>query len=207
MIVQNAVDNIVTITLNRPEKANALTESMLESLVAALDGVADSPACAVILTGAGRVFSAGADLDEARAGLVALPIWDRLAARLATMPCLTIAAINGAMAGGAFGLALGCDIRICVPEARFFYPVMRLGIQPPQADPRRLAALIGVSRAKMLLMAGAVLDAAEARDWGLVDRIIPAPRLYAAAAELAADAQGATPEHVMMLKAMLGAAA
>jgi enoyl-CoA hydratase/carnithine racemase len=204
MIVQKSVDNIVTLTINRPEKANALTSAMLSDLVAALDGIANSPVRAVILTGAGRVFSAGADLDEARAGLTVSDIWDRLSARMATMPCLTIAAINGVLAGGAFGAVLACDLRLAVPEARFFYPVMKLGLLPPKSDPRRLTALVGPARAKMILMAGATIDATEARDWGLIDRIVPGDGLMAQARALAADACAADADHLMAIKAMIG---
>ena len=204
MIVQKSVDKIVTLAIHRPEKANSLTGAMLADLVAALDKAADSPARAVILTGTGKVFSAGADLDEARAGLVGSDLWDRLSARMATMPCLTIASINGTLAGGAFGVALACDLRLAVPEARFFYPVMKLGFLPPTGDPRRLAALVGPSRAKMILMAGATIDAAEARDWGLVDRIVPPGQLIPAAEALAADALTASPDHLMAIKASIG---
>lgn len=203
MIVQNSVDKIVTLTINRPNKANALTESMLVSLIEALDAAADSPTRAVIVTGNGRTFSAGADLDEARAGLVQSDLWNRLSARMATMPCLTIAAINGTIAGGAFGMMLASDIRIAVPSAQFFYPVMRLGFLPPESDPRRLAALIGVGRAKMILMAGARISADEARNWGLVDQVVQPERLIPVAQGLATDVLSASPEHVMAIKSMI----
>lgn len=102
--------------IDRPEKANSLTGEMLRQLTAALDEMATQKCGAVILTGAGRVFSAGADLDEARAGLATSPEWERLSQRMASMPCLTIAALNGTLAGGAFGMVLACDLRIAVPK-------------------------------------------------------------------------------------------
>ena len=136
---------------------------MLEDLDAAF---AATTAQAVILTGAGKVFSAGADLDEARAGLATDPVWDRLSARIAGLPCLTIAALNGTLAGGAMGMVLACDLRLAVPAAKFFYPVMKLGYLPQPADPARLVALVGPARAKLILMAGLKVEAPEALAWG-----------------------------------------
>ena len=194
-----------TLTIDRQEKANSLTEAMLRDLTGHLDDLAGRDDIrAVILTGAGRVFSAGADLDEAKAGLAKSPEWERLSARVATMPCLTIAALNGTLAGGAFGMVLACDLRIAVPEARFFYPVMKLGFLPQPSDPRRLTQLIGVARAKMILMAGARIEAREALAWGLVERLVPAQGLMAAAQELAGDCLAADGGHVMAIKAMIG---
>ena len=93
-----------TLTLNRPDKANSLTAEMLERLAGlAEEGARDPELRALVLTGAGaRVFSAGADLEEARAGLATSPLWERVSAAVAALPCLTIAALNGTLAGGAF---------------------------------------------------------------------------------------------------------
>ncbi|MDO5657324.1 MAG: enoyl-CoA hydratase/isomerase family protein [Paracoccus sp. (in: a-proteobacteria)] len=196
-------EKLSVISINRPDKANSLTGEMLEALTQALDDIAALPCRAVVLTAHGKVFSAGADLDEARAGLATSPLWERLSARVATMPCLTIAALNGTLAGGAFGMVLACDLRIAVPEARFFYPVMRLGFLPQPSDPRRLAALIGPSRAKMILMAGQKIDAVEALSWGLVDRLSTPEALMDDAAALAEAACAAAPEHVMGIKGLI----
>ncbi|MDZ4140258.1 MAG: enoyl-CoA hydratase/isomerase family protein, partial [Erythrobacter sp.] len=149
-----------TITLNRPDKANSLTKAMLEDLDTLMVRAGTEGARAVILTGAGRVFSAGADLDEARTGLATDPVWERLSTRIAALPCLTIAALNGTLAGGAMGMVLACDLRIAVAKAMLFYPVMRLGFLPQPSDPARMAALIGPARAAMILMAGAKVTAA-----------------------------------------------
>ena len=203
VIRSEAGDGLLTLTLDRPDKANALTAAMIGALTDALDAAAASDLRAVILTGAGRVFSAGADLDEARAGLATSPLWERLSARVATMPCLTIAALNGTLAGGAFGMALACDLRLTVPAANFFYPVMKLGFLPQPSDPRRLVALVGPSRAAMILMAGQKIGAEEALAWGLVDRVVPAEALLEAATALAADARGASPDLVCGIKALL----
>ena len=188
------------ITINRAEKANALTRAMLLDLHAAFDAPS---ARAVVLTGQGAVFSAGADLDAACAGLATDPIWETLSSRVAALPCLTIAALNGTLAGGAFGMALACDIRLAVAGAKFFYPVMRLGYLPQPSDPARLAALIGPSRPKMILLGGLKIEAADALAWGLIDRIVPEGGLMEAAKTLAQDALGASPEHVAAIKAMI----
>jgi len=189
------------LTIDRPDRANALTAAMLRDLHDAVAQARRARSRALILTGTGTVFSAGADLDQARAGLATAPEWAALSQALADLPCLTVAALNGTLAGGAFGMALACDIRLTVPGARFFYPVMRLGFLPQPGDPARLAALVGPARARMILMAGARIDAAEALAWGLVDRILPADALMDAARALTADALAADPAHVAAIKA------
>ncbi|WP_323035569.1 enoyl-CoA hydratase/isomerase family protein [Pararhodobacter sp.] len=202
MIIRRTDGGLTVLTLDRPDKANSLTRAMMVDLVDNLRAVAQS-ARAVVLTGSGKVFSAGADLDEARAGLATDPIWEELSATLAAMPCLTIAALNGTLAGGAFGMALACDIRLAVPSAKFFYPVMKLGFLPQPSDPARLTALIGPGRAKMILMCGAKINAAEALEWGLVDRVISAKTLMDDARILAADPCAAPDGHVGRIKAMI----
>ncbi|MFZ1727709.1 MAG: enoyl-CoA hydratase/isomerase family protein [Albidovulum sp.] len=192
-----------TVTLSRPEKANSLTKSMLTDLVSIVDDAAENNARVLVLTGAGKVFSAGADLDEARAGLARDSIWEKVSGAIAALPCLTIAALNGTLAGGAFGMALACDLRVAVPQAKFFYPVMKLGFLPQPSDPARLSALVGPSRARMILMAGARIEAEEALAWGLIDRIAPPDGLVATTTALAADALGAEAPHVAAIKAML----
>jgi enoyl-CoA hydratase/carnithine racemase len=193
-------DGVLVLTLRRPEKANSLTRAMLDDLDSA---VAATRAAAVILTGEGKVFSAGADLDEARAGLATDPVWDRLSNHIAGLPCLTIAALNGTLAGGAMGMVLACDLRLAVPSAKFFYPVMKLGYLPQPADPARLVALVGPSRAKMILMAGAKIEADEALAWGLVDRMVAPEALLDAARSLAADAMAAKAGHAGAIKRMI----
>ena len=105
------------VTLNRPEKANALTAAMLQELVEISE--AAQAARAVIITANGSVFSAGADLDEMRSGLATSPLWERLSRAIAALPGLSIAALNGTLAGGAMGMVLACDIRLAVPATLF----------------------------------------------------------------------------------------
>ncbi|MFV1591575.1 enoyl-CoA hydratase/isomerase family protein [Phaeobacter sp. JH20_36] len=182
-------DGLWTVTLNRPDKANALTVQMLEQLcdiAARAQG-----ARGLIITGAGRVFSAGADLDAARAGLATSPLWEQLSGAIADLPCLTIAVLNGTLAGGANGMALACDLRIAVPTAKVFYPVMKLGYRPQPSDARRMSALIGPARTKLILAAGQKISAEEAQQFGLIDRIVQPEDLMETARDLMADSLAA----------------
>jgi enoyl-CoA hydratase/carnithine racemase len=173
---------------------------MLSDLVTVM--VEAQEARAVILTGKGKVFSAGADLEAARAGLATSPLWEELSGAIANLPCITVTALNGTLAGGAFGMALACDMRISVPDARFFYPVMKLGFLPQPSDPGRLAALIGPARAKLILMGAQKIDAEEARLFGLVDRIVPGDALLTTAQELVSATVSAPPEIATGIKKM-----
>jgi enoyl-CoA hydratase/carnithine racemase len=203
MIAVSRQADLWTITLRRPEKANALTGAMLHALVAALDQALNAQARALIVTGEGRVFSAGADLGEMQAGLATDPAWEAVSSRIAAFPGLSIAALNGTLAGGAMGMALACDLRLAVPEANFFYPVMRLGFLPQPSDPARLAALVGPARAKLILLAGARASAAEALAWGLIDRILAPDALLPGAAALAADALAAPLAHLAAIRRLV----
>ena len=191
---------IWTATINRPEKANSLTEAMLTDLVGIAE--AEAEARALIATGAGTVFSAGADLQAARAGLAASPLWERLSAAIAGLPGLTVAALNGTVAGGAMGMVLACDLRVAVPQAKAFYPVMRLGFLPQPSDPARLVALVGPARAKMILMAGQKIDAETALAWRLFDCIAEADTLIGTVRDLVADTVAADPVHAATIKGM-----
>lgn len=193
-------DGLWRAVIAREEKANSLTRAMLAELAGIAEAAGREGARAFVLTGQGKVFSAGADLDEARAGLATDPVWERLSGAVAALPCLTIAALNGTLAGGAFGMVLACDLRIAVEGAKFFYPVMRLGFLPQPSDPHRLAALVGPARAKMILMAGQRISVEEALAWGLIDRIVPPDGLVDAVAALTADSLHATAAHVSAIK-------
>ncbi len=200
MIRLDREGDLWVVTIDRPEKANSLTEDMLERLAGIAEDARD--ARALVLTGAGKVFSAGADLDAARAGLAVSPLWERLSGALARHRGLTICALNGTVAGGAMGMFLACDLRISVPGAKIFYPVMKLGFLPQPSDPARLAALAGPSRAKLILMGGAKATVEEALTWGLIDRIVEGD-LLAAARDLATDTLAATPDHAAGIKALI----
>lgn len=202
MIDVSREEGLWVLMLNRPDKANSVTKAMLTTLAETVEAATAAGVAALILTGAGRVFSAGADLDDARAGLATDGVWERLSTAIAAFPGLSIAALNGTLAGGSMGMVLACDLRLAVPGAKFFYPVMRLGFLPQPSDPARLVALAGPSRARMILMAGAKIEADEALAWGLVDRITAPEALMDSARALAADVLAAKPGHAAAIKAM-----
>jgi len=202
MIDLNKEADVWTVTINRPDKANSLTHAMLSELADIMEDA--QSARAVILTGTGKVFSAGADLEEAVAGLAKSDVWERLSGAIAALPGLTIAALNGTLAGGAMGMALACDLRIAVPGSKFFYPVMKLGFLPQPSDPARMSALIGPARTKLILMGGQKIEAEEALRFGLIDRIIERDDLMAHARMLTEDTVAAKPEHAIGIKEMCG---
>lgn len=201
MIESKLESNVLAITLCRSEKANALTEEMLTGIAAA---IGENPSASLlILTGQGRVFSAGADLDHVAQGLATSPAWEAASSAIAGFAGLSIARLNGTVAGGAFGMVLACDLRVSVPQANFFYPVMEKGYLPQPSDPGRLAALIGPARAMEILMSGAKISANQALDWGLVNRISATDALDDAVRELAQAAHSATPAHIHAIKRMI----
>ena len=173
---------------------------MLTELALIAESAEDAKA--VIITGAGKVFSAGADLDQARAGLAVSDMWERLSGAIDSLPCLTIAALNGTLAGGATGMALACDIRIAVPTAKFFYPVMKLGFLPQPSDPKRMTALIGPARTKLILMGGQKITVSEALEFGLVERLVEPEELMDYAHDLCHGVMNASPEIAQGIKAM-----
>ena len=189
------------IRINRPEKANSLSSEMLEELLAIIE-IANS-ARGIILTGQGKTFSAGADLSEVKSGLATSPIWEKLSLSLKELHCVTIAALNGTVAGGAFGMILACDIRICVPSSKFFYPVMKMGYLPQPSDPKRLMDLIGPGRAKLMLVAGEKLDSEKAYKFGLVDEVVMVENLISRAHTLLDASISAQPTHVSGIKRLM----
>ncbi|WP_085307624.1 enoyl-CoA hydratase/isomerase family protein [Planktotalea arctica] len=200
MIALAKTGGIWTATIDRAEKANSLTSEMLRDLIRIAKEA--QSARALVLTGRGKVFSAGADLDEARAGLAVSPLWEELSGAIAALPCLSIAALNGTLAGGAMGMALACDLRLAAPHAKFFYPVMKLGFLPQPSDPARMCALIGPARTKLILMGGQKILAQDALQFGLIDRICEPSALLPDAFEIAADNVAADPVLSAQIKAL-----
>lgn len=179
-LLVNDERGVVTVTLNRPDKANAITMAMLEDLLALAGDLADDQEIkAVVLTGSGdRIFSGGADLEEIRAqvsdpatALAYDQLWQKTTGALAGMPVPTIALLNGSCIGGGLALALACDIRLMIPGGMIFYPTLKNGFLPERHDARRLAHLVGKARTKALLLGGLRLSAEEALAWGLVDQV------------------------------------
>ena len=200
MITLDQQGGLWKITLNRPEKANALTAAMLQELAEIAE--AAQQARGLIITGAGGVFSAGGDLDEMADGLATSEVWERLSTAIAAVPALSIAALNGTLAGGAMGMALACDIRLAVPKAKFFYPVMKRGFLPQPSDPLRMSALIGPARTKLILMGGQKLTAQEALQFGLIERVLEPEALLPTAENIAADTMAASPEIARGIRAL-----
>jgi len=188
------------VTLCRTEKRNALTAGMLAELCDAVEGAWAAGARVLVLTAEGPVFSAGADLEEVRGGdLATSPLWERLSEAVAAFPGLSVAALNGTAAGGALGMVLACDLRIAVPEAKLFYPVLKMGVMPQPSDPGRLRALAGPGVAARMLLGGVRIGAEEARALGLIDAV--AGDLGMALDALTAGAEAAEPDHLTRLVA------
>ena len=195
----------LTVTLNRPQKANALTSQMLRDLRDAfLAAAQDETLRVVILTGAGeRVFCAGADLTTLHDETDGPDPWEDMAQALRAIPVPTLAAINGPCMGGGLTLALACDMRICVDAARFAYPVLKNKVLPAQYDVDRLKALVGPGRAAAILLGGTTVSAAEAAAWGLVDLLVAGDVLAQTCHDLCAPALAADAAHLKTLKALL----
>ncbi len=201
MIDAHTADGCLTVTINRPEKANALTEAMLSEIAGLVE---DTHAQVLVLTGVGNVFSAGADLDDVRGGTLATSDqWERLSTAVAAFEGLSVAALNGTAAGGSLGMVLACDLRLCVPSAQFFYPVVKMGVLPQPSDPARLAALVGPSMAKRILMTGAKISSAEALTAGLID-VISDGDLGTDVATLIAPALNAPRRQLVAIKSLIG---
>jgi methylglutaconyl-CoA hydratase len=204
--VERAAGGVVWVTLHRPQARNALSRALnLELRQLAVELGEDREARAVVLTGAGGAFSAGADLKERR-GVAAAdsgPYVDAISGAItawAEMPRPTIAAMSGPALGGGLELALACDFRIAADDAVMGLSEVRLGIMPGAGGTQRLARLVGVARAKELVLTGRRIDARRALEIGLVARVVPAAELHAAAEELAAELAGCAPLSVAMAK-------
>lgn len=196
----------LTVVVNRPAKANSLTSGMLNALRDIFCAAAeDEELRALILTGAGdRVFCAGADLNTLYDETGGPDPWTEMAEALHAVPVLTLAAINGPCMGGGLTLALGCDVRICVPEARFAYPVLKNNVLPGQYDMDRLQALVGPGRAATILLGGETVSASDAVAWGLADRMVNRGALEDTCLALCETAMAADGAHLKTLKSMLG---
>jgi enoyl-CoA hydratase len=174
---------VATITINRPDKLNALNDRVIEELGDAIEAIRTNPdAGGVILTGAGRAFVAGADIAQLEQhGAVsakALAQRGQKVFRLfETLPKPTIAAVNGFALGGGCELAMACHIRIASDAAKFGQPEVKLGLIPGYGGTQRLPRLVGKGRALQLLLTGEMIDAQEALRIGLVNRVVAAAEL------------------------------
>jgi 2-(1,2-epoxy-1,2-dihydrophenyl)acetyl-CoA isomerase len=203
-IIAEKKDSIMLITLNRPDKLNAIDATMLDELARALqDADEDDEVKAVVLTGAGRAFSSGADVTTVaavvkpsmspvpavelgrRVRLKPFAGFGDVALRLRNLDKPTIAAINGIAAGAGLSFALGCDIRIASEKAQFSLIFVRRGVVPDTGATYLLPRLVGTSKALELIFTGDMLDAVEAERIGLVNRVVPDESLMPVTKELA----------------------
>src|SRR5579864_8379593 len=209
--IQLAYDSrIATITLNRPEKRNSLNSELLSDIAAALDEIEESFALVVIITGAGKAFCAGMDLNELKSltgKSHAENVEDsrrvaQFIRRLYDFPKPTIAAVNGAAIAGGTGIATMCDFTLAVPEAKFGYTEVRIGFVPAIVS-SILVWQVGHKIARDLLMTGRLFDAAEAYRFGLVNEVVAAERLLERARELAALLLENSPPSVRQTKKLI----
>jgi enoyl-CoA hydratase len=177
---------LACITLDRPGRANAYDAEMLDAIDAALsEALADGGVGALVIDAAGEgAFCGGADLVQMKQAdpLDALDLRSQAVFdRIAQAPLVSVAAIHGAAVAGGFELALACDLRVASPQARFSLPETALGLIPSAGGCTRLTRLVGAARAKALILAGEVLDARTAQEWGLLQALVPEPRQEARA--------------------------
>jgi methylglutaconyl-CoA hydratase len=201
---------LALITLNRPEKRNAISATMIAELLTALEEVEFGSERVAIITGAGKAFCAGMDLDALKS-LATQSSEQNLAdarrtagffRRLWSFPKPLIAGVNGAALAGGCGIATLCDFTLAVPEAKFGYTEVRVGFIPALVS-MFLERQVGEKLARDLFLTGRILDAAEAKAFGLVTTIIPAERLLTAARELASTLIANSPASLLATKRLL----
>jgi enoyl-CoA hydratase len=207
------------VTLNRPDRLNAVTYPMLELLFSTFEDISRNLNCrVVIVTGAGRGFCAGhdtkehgdlpdwlqADLGRAQSGMLQQKYWATMVPRMRAMPQPVIAAVNGPVAGGGYPLVVGADIRVASESAVFVDAFINIGLSGCEMGLGwLLPRLVGMSRAAELLLTGRRLDAAEAERIGLVLRVVPDGQVVDAAIEIAERIAANTPLGVWMTKATM----
>ena len=183
----------------------------LDAALATLEAAAPGDVRAVVVTGSGeRAFSAGSHVAEFEAqrgpgGRERLAFEGRVSARLATLPMPTIAAIEGNALGGGLELALACDIRVASERAKLGLPEVRLAVTPGAGGTQRLARIVGLARAKELILTGRVLSAADAERIGLVSEVVPAGRAVARAREIGEEIAARGPIAVREAKRLIDA--
>ncbi|MGO9088680.1 MAG: enoyl-CoA hydratase/isomerase family protein [Candidatus Sulfotelmatobacter sp.] len=209
--IQLAYDRgVATITLNRPEKRNAISFELIDDLLRALDEVAKSEAIVLILTGAGKAFCSGMDLDNLKTLLGRSPEQNlkdsqtmvQLFRSLYEFPKVTVAAVNGAAIAGGTGLALLCDFTLAVPEAKLGYTEVRIGFVPAIVS-TFLLRQVGEKQARDLLLTGRLFGADEAARMGLINEVVAPENLMTRAHELAALLMENSPASLRATKQLL----
>jgi methylglutaconyl-CoA hydratase len=209
-VLYSEAQGIATITLNRPDKRNAISYELIDDLIAALKQAAGSPAQIVILTGAGSAFCSGMDMENlkqitGRTNEQNIQDSETMASLFRTLydfPKPTIAAVNGPAIAGGTGLATLCDFTLAVPEAKFGYTEVRIGFVPAIVS-SFLIANIGEKRARDLLLTGRIFGAEEAHKLGLVNEIVAPERLMPRALELASQLMENSPASLRATKKLL----
>jgi enoyl-CoA hydratase len=210
ILVERSDDGFATLVLNRPDKLNTLSIRMRQEIAAAIDALEADPVIRVlILTGAGRAFTAGLDLDEwAAPGVVAAAAYEHDAvAALQRFSGPVIGAINGLAITGGVEIALACDVLIAASDARFADSHAQVGLLPGWGGSARMIRRIGLHRAKELALTGRFLGAEEALAWGFVNRVVAPERLRAEAEDLARQMLACVPEALVAYKRLLDAEA
>jgi methylglutaconyl-CoA hydratase len=201
---------IATITLNRPEKRNAVSFELVGELMAAMEEIEASSAQVLIFTGSGKAFCAGMDLEELKSlvgktheeNVKDSATMAAMFRRLYDFPKPTIAAVNGAAIAGGTGIATMCDFTLAVPEAKFGYTEVRIGFVPAIVS-SILVWQVGHKLARDLLLTGRLFDAAEANRYGLVNEVVPAERLLERAKEIATQLMQNSPSSVRATKRLI----
>lgn len=180
---------LAIVTLNRPERLNAMGSAMMEQLRQTIDDVLDDDTVrAVLLTGAGRGFCAGLDMKDAQpaaAGDLLRNLLNPMVLKMIRAPKPIVCAVNGAAAGAGCALALACDIILAGRSATFSQAFVRIGAVPDAGSSWLLPRLIGLSRARSMMLVGGAVSAAQAENWGLVHQVFDDDRLSAEAIALA----------------------
>jgi methylglutaconyl-CoA hydratase len=213
-LLLDTTEHLSTITLNRPEKRNAITTQMIADLQSALDAIEKTNTRVVIITGAGKAFCAGIDLELLQAIAQQTPAENqddsrriaKMFRKIWSYSRPMIAAVNGHALAGGCGIATLCDFTLSVPEAKFGYTEVKIGFLPAIVSVF-LSRQIGEKRCRDLLLTGRLVEASEAKELGLVNEIVSSERLVDRAHELAADLLAASPSSIIRAKHLLVSAA
>jgi methylglutaconyl-CoA hydratase len=213
-LMLDTTEHLSTITLNRPEKRNAITTQMIADLQSALDAIEKTNTRVVIITGTGKAFCAGIDLELLQAIAQQTPAENqddsrriaKMFRKIWSYSRPMIAAVNGHALAGGCGIATLCDFTLSVPEAKFGYTEVKIGFLPAIVSVF-LSRQIGEKRCRDLLLTGRLVEASEAKELGLVNEIVSSERLVDRAHELAADLLAASPSSITRAKHLLVSAA